>query len=193
MNRAVAVVLVTGALGIAALVFWVTDAERRAADWEAKAGAAEHDAEYAKLVAAIFGLAYRETVNVQAINAETRKLVAALYGLPANRQREDGDIIPLPAQDGVEPDVDLDFGDAPPNPPGSVIVWERKKTGALVFHFKDPAALTAAERARVVSVDEMKAMAREEWSPKKRKKATAPVDEDGAIPAGAGEETGGKE
>lgn len=187
MNRTIAVILTIGALAIIALVFWVTDAERRAANWKAKARTADHDAEAAKLAAAVFGLAYWETVNIQAENAETRKLVAALYGLPANRRAEDGAVTPLPALENVEPDVDLNFGAGPPNPPGSAIVWERNKSGGLVFHFKDPAVLTGSERARVVSVDEMKAMAKEEWGLRKREKpARAGDDEDGTIPAGAG-------
>ena len=186
MNRAITVVMTAGALGMVALVFWVTDAERRAAAWEAKARTAEYSAENAKLAGAIFGLAYWETVNIQAENAETRKLVAALYGLPANRGGA-----PLPALPAaaVEPDIDLDFGGAAPNPPGSVIVWERKANSALVFHFKDPAALTAPERGRVVSADEMTAMAKEEWGPKKRKEAEPPAEDNGAIPAGAGDNT----
>jgi hypothetical protein len=176
------IIFVVGTLGITAAAFKVIDAERRAADWKAKARAAEYEAEEARLNAALWASAFLGGVDVQAENAETRALVAALYGLPANRAGE-----ALPVQDGVEPDVDLDFDEGPPNPSGSVILWERKKSGALVFHFMDPATLTAAERERVVSADEMRAMARKEWGPKKRKKRAAP-DEDGAIPAGDADE-----
>jgi len=188
VNRALAIIFVVGTLGITAAAFKVIGAERRAGKWETRARAAEYEAEDAKINAAGWQKAFYGAIDIQAENAETRALVAALYGLPANRRGEDGAVAPLPVQDGVEPDVDLDFGDAPPNPPGSVIVWERKKSGALVFHFVDPATLTAAERERVVTPDEMKAMGRKEWGPKNREKPALPDDEDGGIPAGDGED-----
>gem|GEM_PF-2489891 len=188
MNRALAIIFVVGTLGITAAAFKVIGAERRAGKWETRARAAEYEAEDAKINAAGWQKAFYGAIDIQAENAETRALVAALYGLPANRRGEDGEVIPLPVQDGVEPDVDLDFGDAPPNPPGSVIVWERKKSGALVFYFKSPKSITPEEKNRVITKDKMVKMARKEWGPKKRKKAALPDDEDGGIPAGDGED-----